>query len=136
MQVVSGTISREKNHFEAPGAERLEDEMATFLVWFGKQGDIDPVIKAGIAHLLLVTIRPFEDGNGRIARAISDMALACADGIPDRFYNLSSQIESGRKDYYRNNGLIENELFFTKRLSGTSQGGSEKNPGILPVYRI
>jgi Fic family protein len=100
MQVVSGPTGREKVHFEAPGADRLEKEMQAFLDWFGNGHDMDPVLKAGIAHLWFVTIHPFEDGNGRIARAIGDMALARADGTPDRFYSLSSQIETERKDYY------------------------------------
>lgn len=100
MQVVSGPIGREKVHFEAPGAERLEHEMAEFLAWFEGRNDVDPVLRAGIAHLWFVTIHPFEDGNGRIARAITDMALARADGMGDRFYSLSSQVESERKDYY------------------------------------
>lgn len=100
MQVVSGPIGKEKVHFEAPDADRLEKEMHAFLKWFGNNDDIDPVIKAGIAHLWFVTIHPFEDGNGRIARAISDMALARADGTQDRFYSLSSQIEAERKHYY------------------------------------
>ena len=100
MQVVSGPIGKQKVHFEAPGADRLEKEMQAFLKWFGNSDDIDPVIKAGIAHLWFVTIHPFEDGNGRIARAIGDMALARADGAPERFYSLSSQIEAERKHYY------------------------------------
>lgn len=100
MQVVSGPIGREKVHFEAPNADRLENEMQAFLAWFEKRDDLDPVIKAGIAHIWFVTIHPFEDGNGRIARAIGDMALARADGMPDRFYSLSSQIEVERKSYY------------------------------------
>ncbi len=100
MQVVSGPIGKEKVHFEAPSADRLEKEMQAFLKWFGNGHEIDPVIKAGIAHLWFVTIHPFEDGNGRIARAIGDMALACADCTQDRFYSLSSQIEAERKDYY------------------------------------
>lgn len=100
MQVVSGPIGKEKVHFEAPDADRLEKEMQAFLKWFGNGDDIDPVIKAGIAHLWFVTIHPFEDGNGRIARAIGDMALARADGTQDRFYSLSSQIEAERKQYY------------------------------------
>ena len=100
MQVVSGPMGKETVHFEAPGADRLEKEMQTFLAWFGSGDDIDPVIKAGIAHLWFVTIHPFEDGNGRIARAIGDMALARADGTQDRFYSLSSQIEAERKHYY------------------------------------
>jgi Fic family protein len=100
MQVVSGPLGHEKVHFEAPAADRLEREMQTFLDWFGKDQGIDPVLKAGIAHFWFVTIHPFEDGNGRIGRAIGDMALARADGTADRFYSLSSQIESERKDYY------------------------------------
>ena len=100
MQVVSGHIGREKVHFEAPGAEQIEADMAAFLAWFEIQGDIDPVLKAGISHLWFVTIHPFEDGNGRIGRAIADMALARADNSPDRFYSLSAQFEAERKDYY------------------------------------
>jgi Fic family protein len=100
MQVISGPIGKEKIHFEAPSAERLEKEMETFIIWFAGRTDIDPVIKAGIAHFWFVTIHPFEDGNGRIARAIGDMALARADGTQDRFYSLSSQIEAERNNYY------------------------------------
>ena len=103
MRVVSGAIGKEKVHFQAPQASRLEKEMQAFLAWFnnGDNGDsIDPVLKAGIAHLWFVTVHPFEDGNGRIARAISDMALARADGTQNRFYSMSSQIEAERKTYY------------------------------------
>lgn len=100
MQVVSGPIGKEKVHFEAPNADYLEKEMQVFLTWFEEKNDIDPVIKAGIAHFWFVTIHPFEDGNGRIARAIGDMALARADGTQNRFYSLSSQIEIERKHYY------------------------------------
>lgn len=100
MQVVSGPVGHEKVHFEAPDAERLEHEMAKFLAWFEGEDDTDPVLRAGIAHLWFVTIHPFEDGNGRIARAIADMALARADGMPYRFYSLSSQFESEHKNYY------------------------------------
>lgn len=100
MQVVSGPIGKEKVHFEAPSADRLNKEMEAFLTWFGSSDDIDSVIKAGIAHVWFVTIHPFEDGNGRIARAIGDMALARSDGTQNRFYSLSSQIETERKQYY------------------------------------
>ena len=100
MQVVSGPMGKERIHFEAPSADRLEKEMRAFLVWFEGSHDVDPVIKAGIAHLWFVTIHPFEDGNGRMARAIGDMALARADDTQDRFYSLSSQIEAERKHYY------------------------------------
>lgn len=101
MQVVSGAIGKEKVHFEAPDADRLEKEMAMFFDWFANGQDIDPVLKAGISHFWFVTIHPFDDGNGRIGRAIADMALARADGTQDRFYSLSSQIELERKDYYK-----------------------------------
>ena len=100
MQVVSGPAGRETIHFEAPHVEKVEREMETFLFWFEHGKKIDPVLKAGIAHLWFLTIHPFEDGNGRIGRAIADMALARADGMADRYYSLSAQIESERKDYY------------------------------------
>ena len=100
MQVVSGPIGKETVYFEAPCADRLEHEMQTFLTWFNLPQNLDPVLKAGIAHFYFVTIHPFEDGNGRIARAISDMALARADKTSERFYSLSSQIETERRQYY------------------------------------
>jgi Fic family protein len=100
MQVVSSPVGREKIHFEAPAAQHLPAEMARFLAWFNKPTEIDPVLKAGIAHFWFVTIHPFEDGNGRIARAIADMVLAQADGIPERFYSMSSRIIEERKEYY------------------------------------
>ena len=100
MQVVSGPIGRERVHFEAPDATRLAGEMDAFLEWFNASLPIDPVIKAATAHLRFVTIHPFEDGNGRIARAIADMALARADGRPERFYSMSAQIEAERRAYY------------------------------------
>jgi Fic family protein len=100
MQVVSGPMGREKVHFEAPEADRLETEMSRLIKWFNAPAAVDPVLKAGIAHFWFVTIHPFEDGNGRMARAIADMALARADGTKDRFYSMSSQIEAERKHYY------------------------------------
>jgi len=99
MQVVSGPVGRERVHFEAPAADRLNREVATFLKWFAADG-IDPVLKAGIAHFWFVTIHPFEDGNGRISRAIADMALARAEGTKERFYSLSTRIEAEKKQYY------------------------------------
>lgn len=101
MQVISGPIDRETVHFQAPEAARLEDEMQAFLAWFESDQGIDPVLKAGLAHFWFVTIHPFEDGNGRIARAIADMALARSDGSGERFYSMSTQIEKERKAYYR-----------------------------------
>jgi len=102
MEVISGPIGREKIHFVAPDAQRLASEMKKFVTWFNAPPSIDPVLKAGISHFWFVTIHPFEDGNGRIARAIADMALARADGTKDRFYSMSSQIGTERKDYYQN----------------------------------
>lgn len=101
MQVVSGRIGHERVHFQAPDADRLESEMEDFIRWFNESSSIDPVLKAGIAHFWFVTIHPFEDGNGRTARAIADMALARADGTKDRFYSMSSQILAERKEYYQ-----------------------------------
>ncbi|MGE3872040.1 MAG: Fic family protein [Parvibaculaceae bacterium] len=100
MQVVSGPIGREKVHYEAPTATRLEGEMAEFLEWFNGDALLDPVLKAALAHLWFVTNHPFEDGNGRIARAIADMMLARSEGSPQRFYSMSAQIRLERKDYY------------------------------------
>lgn len=100
MQVVSGPYGREKVHFEAPAAERLQAEMGRFLEWFNTPSSTDPLLRAGIAHFWFVTIHPFEDGNGRIARAIADMSLARADGSQERFYSMTAQIEDERKDYY------------------------------------
>jgi Fic family protein len=100
MRVVSGPLGREQVHFEAPEAERVETEMALFLEWFNAPSKIDPVLKAAVAHLWFVTIHPFADGNGRIARAIADMALAQADATKDRFYSMSAGIEAERKQYY------------------------------------
>ncbi len=100
MQVVSGPMGREKVHFQAPDAEVLNDEMEAFIQWFNGRNDMDPVMKAAIAHLWFVTIHPFDDGNGRIARAITDMQLARADESTQRFYSMSAQIKLERNDYY------------------------------------
>ncbi|WP_181159937.1 Fic family protein [Sandaracinobacter neustonicus] len=100
MQVVSGPIGRERVHYEAPAAPRLPDEMATFLDWTERDAGIDPVIKAGLAHLWFITIHPFEDGNGRIARAIADLYLARSEQSQQRFYSMSSQIRAERNRYY------------------------------------
>ena len=99
MQVVSGPIGRERVHYEAPASERLDADMSRFLDWFETAAP-DPVLKAGIAHLWFVTIHPFDDGNGRIARAIADLALARAEGTAQRFYSMSAQIRTERKAYY------------------------------------
>ena len=100
MQVVSGPLGRERVHFEAPAAKRLKREASAFLDWFEAANGIDPVLKSGIAHFWFVTLHPFEDGNGRISRAIADLALARAEGTKERFYSMSTQIEAEKKQYY------------------------------------
>jgi Fic family protein len=100
MQVVSGPIGRQKVHYEAPAADQLPGEMAGFLKWFETPGDLDALLIAGLAHMWFVTIHPFDDGNGRIARAIADMALARSEGSNQRFYSMSAQIRHERNDYY------------------------------------
>jgi Fic family protein len=100
MQVVSGRIGRERMHYEAPAATRLDLEMKRFVNWFEKENSIDLALKAGLAHLWFVTVHPFDDGNGRIARAIADMTLARLERSPQRFYSMSAQIRQERKEYY------------------------------------
>lgn len=100
MQVVSGPIGRERVHYEAPRASRLPKEMTSFLEWFNGAAAIDPVLKAAMAHLWFVTIHPFDDGNGRIARTIADMALARSEQTAQRFYSMSAQIRQEREEYY------------------------------------
>ena len=100
MQVVSGAIGREHVHFQAPEAARLSKEMDVFLKWFEEKSETDPVLRAAIAHLWFVSIHPFEDGNGRIARAIADMALARSENSQRRFYSMSTQIRQERSAYY------------------------------------
>ncbi|WP_270087120.1 Fic family protein [Sphingobacterium sp. SYP-B4668] len=100
MQVVSGGMGREMVHFEAPKAERLSQEMNKLIGWFNMDSTVDPVLKACIVHLWFVTIHPFDDGNGRIARALTDMQLSKADGVNQRFYSMSAQIKQERKGYY------------------------------------
>lgn len=101
MQVVSGQPGRERVHFEAPPAIRMPAEMARFLAWFEEEaGSIDPVLKAALAHIWFVTIHPFDDGNGRIGRAIADLALARSDGTSQRFYSMSARLRVERNAYY------------------------------------
>lgn len=100
MQVVSGPIGREKVHYEAPSHERLKTEMAAFLKWFNSSSEPDLVLKSALAHFWFVTIHPFEDGNGRIARAIADMLLARSERTSQRFYSMSAQIRQERSAYY------------------------------------
>lgn len=103
MQVISGPVGRERVHFEAPAADRLDREMKAFLRWFKDEGSrtgVDEVLRAGLAHLWFVTIHPFDDGNGRIARAIADLTLARSEHSSQRFYSMSSQIRQERNNYY------------------------------------
>jgi len=100
MQVVSGALGKEKVHFEAPSAKQIGKEMNSFISWYNKEQDQDIILKSAIAHLWFITIHPFEDGNGRIARALSEMLLTRSDDTPQRFYSMSSQIRTARKEYY------------------------------------
>ena len=101
MQVISGSMGKETVHYEAPSPSRLEHEMDEFLSWCNRDDVMDPVLKAGVAHFWFLSIHPFEDGNGRIARALSDLFLARGDASEKRFYSLSRQIEKEKRDYYR-----------------------------------
>lgn len=100
MQVVSGAFGKEKIHFQAPDSSKIQAEMALFLNWLNTNESLDSVIKAGVAHLWLLTIHPFDDGNGRIARAVTDLLMARSDASPQRFYSLSAQIRLERNAYY------------------------------------
>ena len=115
MQIVSGPIGSQRVHFEAPGASLVAGEMRAFLDWFNGPADIDEVLKAGLAHLWFVTIHPFDDGNGRIARAVTDMALARSEDSPQRFYSMSSQIGRERASYYE---ILERTQRGTMDVSG------------------
>lgn len=100
MQVISGPIGRERVHYEAPAANRINREMRAFLAWFNGNAPMDAVLKAAVSHLWFVTLHPLDDGNGRIARAIADMMLARSENSPQRFYSMSAQIRVERKAYY------------------------------------
>ena len=115
MQVVSGPLGRERVQYEAPSAARVAQEMKAFLTWFEGKNGIDPVLKAALAHLWFVTIHPFDDGNGRIARAIADMQLARSEKSAQRFYSMSAQIRAERNGYY-------------DMLEATQKGGLDITP--------
>lgn len=100
MQIVSGAIGKEKVHYEAPASADVPKEMARFLDWINNEKGTDPVLKAAIAHLWFVAIHPFDDGNGRLTRTITDMLLARADGMPHRYYSMSGEIQRNKKQYY------------------------------------
>jgi Fic family protein len=139
MQVVSGPIGREKVHFEAPAADRIETEMESYLQWFNAPPRVDPVLGSAIAHFWFVTIHPFEDGNGRVARAIADMALARADKTKERFYSMSSGIETERSKYYNQLesaqrgtlDITEWLVWFLACLDRTIDGANEKLASVL-----
>jgi Fic family protein len=118
MQVVSGPLGKEKVHYQAPSSDRIALEMKKFLDWYENEQDIDMVLKAAIAHFWFVTIHPFDDGNGRIARAIADMTLARSDKSIRRFYSMSAQIKVERKGYY-------------EKLENTQKGNSDITEWIL-----
>ena len=120
MRAVSGPISRDRSrrkhiHFEAPAADRLPGEVAAFLRWFETVDGTDPVLRAAIAHFWFVTIHPFEDGNGRVSRAIADMALARSERSDMRFYSMSAQIEEEKQEYYR---ILETSQKSTLNITG------------------
>ena len=129
MRVVSGPIGREKIHYEAPAAKRLKKEMKFFLSWLEKgdqkKNNLDPVLKAAMAHFWFIMIHPFDDGNGRIARALTDMLLARADGSKDRFYSMSTQILKERNAYYKTIQKVQSHLNTLK----ISHGFAELFPG-------
>ncbi len=118
MQVVSGPMGKEKVHYQAPSSDRIEPEMDSFLKWFEYNNELDLVLKAAIAHLWFVTIHPFNDGNGRITRAITDMMLARSDKSTKRFYSMSAQIRVERKQYY-------------EKLEKTQKGDSDITEWVL-----
>jgi Fic family protein len=101
MQLVSGAMGKEIVHYEAPKSDLLENEITAFIKWFNEENGLDSIIKAAIGHLWFISIHPFDDGNGRIARAITDMQLSKADGINQRFYSMSSEINAKKKSYYQ-----------------------------------
>ncbi|WP_414656101.1 Fic family protein [Ferrovibrio sp.] len=144
MQVISGPVGRERAHYEAPRAERVAGDMQAFLDWFNGEGGIDPVLKAGVAHLWFVTIHPFEDGNGRIARAIADMQLARSEQNPQRFYSMSAQIRQERNAYYEilertqkgDLDITEWLAWFLACLSRAFDGAEEILVGVLKKARF
>jgi len=139
MQVISGAMGKEKIHFEAPNSERIETEMEKFNNWIESEYEIDPVLKSAIAHLWFITIHPFEDGNGRITRALTEMLLARSDNSKKRFYSMSSQIRTERKQYYAilektqkgDSEITEWILWFLECLKNSFESTSEILSSIL-----
>ena len=145
MQVISGPIGRETVHFTAPPADRLSDEIKEFLTWFEQvEHGLDGVIKTGLAHIWFVTLHPFDDGNGRIARVVGDMALSRSEHTHQRFYSLSAQIQQERKDYYdilektQKGGLDVTEwlLWFFACLKRAIRGADETLAAIILKARF
>jgi Fic family protein len=144
MQVVSGPIGRERVHFEAPAAARLDAEMQAFLAWFNGTDATDWVVKAALAHLWFVTIHPFEDGNGRIARAIADMCLARSEKSSQRFYSMSAQIRRERPTYYSgleqtqkgSMDVTERLVWFLECLGKAIEGAQTALAGVLARARF
>ena len=145
MQVVSGAMGREKVHYEAPAPERVPEEMARFIAWLNENNaSLDPVLKAGIAHLWLVSIHPFDDGNGRITRVITEMLLCRADGSGKRFYSMSYQISLEKNKYYdvlektqKGNGdITEWLLWFLDCLDKAIESTTETLSSVLSKARF
>jgi len=144
MQVISGVIGKQTVHFEAPSADRISEEMNVFLNWFESENKIDPILKAGIVHLWFITIHPFDDGNGRIARAITDMVLARAENISNRFYSLSSQIELDKNEYYNQlesqqrsiSDITKWLLWFVECIEGSISNADEILSNVLLKAKI
>lgn len=159
MVVVSGAMGKEKIHYEAPSPQLMDAEMFKFLKWFNEENEIDPVLKAAIAHFWFIIIHPFDDGNGRIARAITDLMLARSDKSSERFYSMSNQILIERKQYYAvlqkvqhssgditqwlvwflhclKNALVETETIFQKILYKTEFWNNHENTAINERQRI
>jgi len=144
MQVISGPVGPERVHYEAPAAARVAGDMEAFLAWFNGEMRIDPVLKAGVAHLWFVTIHPFDDGNGRIARAIADMQLARSEGSPQRFYSMSAQIRQEREAYYEiletaqkgDLDITEWLMWFLACLARVFDGAGSALAGVLTKARF
>ena len=144
MQVVSGPIGRERVHFEAPAAGRLDHETSVFLDWFNATTETDDVLKAALAHLWFVTMHPLDDGNGRVARALADMLLARSEQSPQRFYSMSAQIRQERADYYRvlertQKGTLDITLWmqwFLRCLGRAIEGAQETLAAVINKARF
>ncbi|HOW41967.1 MAG TPA: Fic family protein [Bacteroidales bacterium] len=144
MQVVSGALGKEKVHFEAPPAREIGKEMRSFISWFNNETYHDLIIKSAVSHLWFITIHPFEDGNGRIARALSEMLLTRSDETPQRFYSMSAQIKAERKDYYNilektqkgNLDITEWLIWYLKCLADALNSSEKILSGVLNKHKF